>query len=171
MHLYRWYAVYTHINEEQQMLDYLQKRGLKVYMPLRRHTAMVGKRKRTSYEPLFQSHLFVRTTVEGLKLVKQASSYSHMVRHGKYLAAISEFDIVKIKTILQHYEDVTSVPNNRVSGVPVAVVAGPLQGMVGMLDSGDGQRPIAMEIAQLGHSILVNVPMATVVRTVLATSA
>lgn len=45
MHLYRWYAVYTHINEEQQMLDYLQKRGLKVYMPLRRHTAMVGKEK------------------------------------------------------------------------------------------------------------------------------
>lgn len=45
LHLYRWYAVYTHINEEQQMLDYLQKRGLKVYMPLRRHTAMVGKGK------------------------------------------------------------------------------------------------------------------------------
>lgn len=170
MQQYRWFAVYTHLDEEMLFLSAMQERGVVAYLPMRRFWQTDGKKRKIAYEPLFKCHVFVRTTTQGLQTVKEAPGYSHMVRHGKYLAAIPESHIVKIKTILHYYEDATSCPNNRVHGVPVAVVSGNLQGMVGFLDDGEGQRPIAMEIGQLGQSVMVEVPMNTVVRTVLPTT-
>lgn len=165
MHHYRWYAVYTHFNEEKVLRDDLLSKGYEVYLPERRFWEPVGNKRRVTYEPLFKCHLFVRTTPEGLKKVKQAQGFSHLVRYGKYVATISESHIIKIKTILYHYEDATSVSNSNVEGLAVAVVNGPLKGMIGMLPPGEGERPIAMEIGQLGYSVNVKVPMETIFRT------
>ncbi|WP_028021572.1 transcription termination/antitermination protein NusG [Enterovibrio calviensis] len=165
MHYYRWYAVYTHDHSENILFDHLSAKGYDVYLPRRAIRTMVGIKTKTTYEPLFKSHVFVRTLPEGLQQVKLAPGFSHLIRNGNYLAAIPETHIVKIKTILYHYDDVTSLANNLISGSTVAVINGSLQGMTGTLVDGEGARPIAMEVGQLGRSVMVPVPMASVVRT------
>lgn len=165
MHHYHWYAVYTHFNEEKLLRDYLLAQGYEVYLPERRYWETVGNKRRISYEPLFKCHLFVRTTQAGLQEVKQAPGFSHLVRHGRYLASIPESHIIKIKTILYYYEDATSIANSQVDGVTVAVVSGHLTGMTGILPHGEGERPVSMEIDHLGYSINVKVPMETIFQT------
>ncbi|MEZ8142026.1 MULTISPECIES: transcription termination/antitermination NusG family protein [Enterovibrio] len=171
MHYYRWYAVYTHANSESMLFEHLLAKGYDVYLPRRAIRQMIGFKTKTTYEPLFKSHVFVRTLPEGLAQVKEAPGFSHMIRNGHYLAAIPETHIVKIKTILHHYDESTSIANNLVEGVTVAVINGPLKGLTGLLVDGEGERPVAMEVGQLDRSIMVNVPMATVFRTEMPTPA
>ncbi|WP_244556699.1 UpxY family transcription antiterminator [Enterovibrio nigricans] len=169
MHYYRWYAVFTHANAEIDVCEQLLDMGYEAYLPLRTERKTVDGKKKVSTEPLFKSHVFVRTKPAGLEAIKALPDFSHFVRFNQYLAAIPETHIVKIKTILYYYEESTSIANSLANGVTVAIVNGSLKGMTGILLDDENNRKIAMEIGQLGRCVLVDAPKSSVFRTELAT--
>ncbi|WP_232312984.1 transcription termination/antitermination protein NusG [Enterovibrio coralii] len=145
--------------------------GYEAYLPQRTVRKTVDGKKKVSYEPLFKSHVFVRTKPDGLVAIKALPQFSHFVRFKNYLASIPETHIVKIKTILYYFEESTSIATSLANGVTVAVVNGSLKGMTGILLDDEDNRKVAMEIGQLGRCVLVDVPKASVVRTEFATTA
>ncbi|MEZ9523913.1 transcription termination/antitermination protein NusG [Enterovibrio norvegicus] len=165
MHSYRWYVAFTHVGEEQDFVDRLQRKGMDVYLPVRTFSQVLNGKRRTSYEPLFKCHVFVRTTPEGLQWVKTAPELSHFVRHGKYLASVPGCDIVKIKTVLHYYEQTESINNNKVDGCTIAVINGSLKGITGKFVEMGEVKLIATPVTQLGFSMLLDLPSSCYVRT------
>ena len=56
-----WYVVYTKPNWEKKVAELLEKKGIEQYCPLNKVQKQWHDRKKTVWEPLFKSYVFVRT--------------------------------------------------------------------------------------------------------------
>lgn len=163
MENYHWYAVYTRPNAEKKLVERLSERGQEAYLPLTAVTKQWSDRKKTVFEPLFKSYVFVRSTLEGLHRVKNSPGFAHFVRFGGYPVTMPERQIIRIKTVMKHFEATTSIANQFIRGSTVTIINGPLMGMIGVLTEIKGKQKVAVEVSDLGQSMLVTLPIESLV--------
>jgi hypothetical protein len=65
-----------------------------------------------------------------------------------------------IQQIEDHYNGVTYKENYLVSGMRVKIIKGILAGRAGILMTSPKGKQVAIEIENMGHSLLLNVPTA-----------
>ena len=71
----QWYAVYTRPRWEKKVASLLTKKKIENFCPLNKVVRQWADRKKTVYEPLFTSYVFVNTSeTEMLKSDKQTAS-------------------------------------------------------------------------------------------------
>lgn len=72
---YQWFAMRATYKRELKAKDYLQNKGIKVFVPLKKIIKVVGGVKRTVVVPAINSLIFVKAQKEVLQSVKTGVQY------------------------------------------------------------------------------------------------
>jgi transcription antitermination factor NusG len=159
-----WYAVYTHANAEQKLLQRLTEGLLDGYLPSQRVIKQWSDRSKTVIVPVFKSYLFVFVDVVGLHRVKMLAGFSHYISFGGYPTVIPQQQIDLMKAVIEQSQGVTIKATKLVSGDKVNIFKGALAGYDGVLTQDQGNKKVALAITKLGQSMLVSVPLDHIVK-------
>src|SRR6188768_4001625 len=102
----KWYAVYTKPRWEKKVADLLTKKGLTNYCPLNKVRKQWADRKKTVYEPLFTSYVFVYVTELEHLILKKTSGVINLVYWLGKPALIRDEEILTIKNFLEGHINV-----------------------------------------------------------------
>lgn len=155
-----WYALYTRPRFEKKVAEELENDGFKIWLPLQTVVRQWSDRKKKLEMPLFNGYVFVHTVSKYLYHAVQVDGVVNTVRFGGAPAVIRDEQIELIRKILIGPDafDVRGKKFNR--GDPVRIVHGPLSGSTGTWINWRGRKRVALEIEQLSHVIIVEVPAA-----------
>jgi transcription antitermination factor NusG len=102
----QWHAVYTKPGWEKKVTESLSKRDIESYCPLNKIVTAWGNRKRTAYQPLFSSFVFLRISdaqYANIKQIKGVASFAYWL--GKP-ALIREEEIETIHAFITDHNNV-----------------------------------------------------------------
>jgi transcription antitermination factor NusG len=101
-----WYAVYTRPRWEKKVADLLTKKRIENYCPLNKVVRQWADRKKTIFEPLFTSYVFVYATPQEHLAIKQTDGVLNFVFWLGQPAVIRTEEIDAVKQFLQEYHNV-----------------------------------------------------------------
>jgi len=122
----QWYALYTRPRWEKKVADLLEKKKVEVYCPLNKVQKQWADRKKTIYEPLFTSYVFVFVSPEEHLKIKQTDGVVSFVYWLSKPAEIRQEEIDTIKRFLNEYENVMLEKMAVKLNDPVRIINGPL---------------------------------------------
>jgi transcription antitermination factor NusG len=141
-----WHAVYTKPKWEKKVASTLERKGVEVYCPVNKVRRQWSDRKRTVYEPLFKSYVFVYVDPSEFTKLYRVTGVINLVYWLSKPAVIREEEMVTIKRFLNEYEEVS------LEKVPVRV-----DDMV-RISGGAFMDQEGKVTAHLGNKIKVNLP-------------
>lgn len=149
-----WYVVHTKPGQEQRAARNLEVRHIEVFLP---------KDSRNSKQgfpiAFFPRYLFARFNENSeLHLVNMTRGVSRVVSFGGIVARVDEVFIEAIRT--RTLADGLILPRSKlVKGEKVRILAGPLQGLVGVLDEeADGVERVRVLLQAVRYSVRAVVP-------------
>lgn len=151
-----WLAAYTKARHEKKADDQLKKKGVESYVPLVKRRQQWKDRKKWVWMPLFRSYIFVHVPLTGTLDVLQTHGVHHIVRFNNQFAVIPEEQIEAVRRILQE----GYVPDSHdyfEIGQQVEIVAGPLQGIRGVLSRRAGSSRFVLRIDGIRQAISVEI--------------
>jgi len=122
----QWYALYTRPRWEKKVADLLEKKKVEVYCPLNKVQKQWADRKKTVYEPLFTSYVFVFVSPEEHLKIKQTDGIVSFVYWLNKPAVIRQEEIDTIRRFLNEYENVMLEKMAVKLNDPVRIINGPL---------------------------------------------
>jgi len=152
-----WYGIYTYANTEKKLYDNISNRHLEAFLPLTTELRQWSDRKKKITLPIFKSYLFAYVDIEGMHIIKTLAGFSHYIRFGGYPTIISQYDIDLIKKIMEHYQYINTAVSNLVVGDKVVIYRGILAGYQGILIKDQKSKKVALSVARLNQSLLVDV--------------
>lgn len=155
---YSWFAVYTHSRAEKKVYQNLLNVGIDAFLPLQKKSKQWSDRKMIVEEPLIRSYIFVRISEKEYFEVLNTKGVVRYVTFSGKAAVIPDWqiDILK-KTIIYNAENQIIREKAR-PGDKVEITGGPFQGFKGDLIDFYGKKMFLIEISQIGHSLLLNIP-------------
>ena len=99
----QWYAVYTRPRWEKKVANLLTRKEIENYCPLNKIVRQWADRKKTVYEPLFTSYVFVYTSENEMLPIRQTDGVLNFVYWLGKPAVIREEEIETIKDLLDNY--------------------------------------------------------------------
>jgi transcription antitermination factor NusG len=122
----QWYALYTRPRWEKKVADLLERKKVEVYCPLNKVQKQWADRKKTIWEPLFTSYVFVYVSEKEHLSIKQTDGVVNFVYWLNKPAVIRNEEIDTIKKFLHEYDHV-SVEKTQVNlNDRVRIINGPL---------------------------------------------
>ena len=155
-----WYAIYTKPRAEKQTYAGLISKGINAYLPLLRTLRQWSDRKKWVEEPLFRSYLFVNITQKDYFEVLNVSGVVRFITFEGKAVPVPQNQIEAIRFYLS--EEEVNQENNAADfteGDLVEVIKGPMRGLVGEFIQQAGKYKVKVEIAAVGQSILVTIPL------------
>ncbi len=153
-----WFALYTRPRFEKKVFDKLKKAGFDALLPLHTVVRQWSDRKKKVEVPLFNSYVFICVKKNDLYQAVQIEGVVTSVQFNGEPAPIREDQMEMIRKILIG-PDAFEVKEKKFSkGEPVRIVNGPLKGNKGRWVNWRGKKRVALEIEQLKHTFLVEVP-------------
>ena len=122
----QWYALYTRPRWEKKVAELLEKKKVEVYCPLNKVQKQWADRKKTVYEPLFTSYVFVFVSPEEHLKIKQTDGVVNFVYWLNRPAEIRQEEIDTIRRFLNEYENVLLEKMMVNVNDPVRIINGPL---------------------------------------------
>src|SRR5437868_13962941 len=98
----KWYAVYTKPRYEKKVTAVLTRKKIESYCPV----IGVVKQKKLSYQPLFDSYIFVNATDTQLKTIKQTRGVINLVYWLDKPVTIKNDEIESIKDFVHNHENI-----------------------------------------------------------------
>jgi transcription antitermination factor NusG len=128
----QWYAVYVWTRHEKRVTEQLTGKGIETFLPMYRSLRRWKNRTQVELElPLFPSYLFVHIAPSDQLRVLQSSGALSLVGSGRKPAAIPAQEI---ETLQSGLRVLGAEPHPYLkTGDRVRVVAGPMQGLEGVL--------------------------------------
>jgi transcription antitermination factor NusG len=155
-----WYAIYTNPRAEKKVAQALQLNGIVCYLPLQITIKQWSDRKKKVEEPLFKSYVFVHVNLELERLiVLNTPGIVKFVRIGGENPTIRPQIIEAIKLSTTHYSEIEISTEPISINQQVRVIAGPLQGYIGVTIAQHGNKYFAIKIEELGAHLLVKIPI------------
>ena len=145
----KWYAVYTKPRWEKKVSEMLTSRGIINYCPLNRIDRQWSDRKKIVYEPLFTSYVFVYTTEQKHRELKESNGIINLVHWLGKPAVIRDYEIEAIRDFLSQYSNVQLQKPGINLYDKVRIVNGPLVQMEGAVVV-VGNNTVKVEIPSLG---------------------
>jgi transcription antitermination factor NusG len=121
-----WYVVYTRPNWEKKVADLLEKKGIEQYCPLNKLQKQWHDRKKTVWEPLFKSYVFVRTDELSQSRVRAIPGIVNFVYWLQKPAVVKNEEIEAIRDFLLEHKTVQLEKADVNVNDMVKVVSGPL---------------------------------------------
>ena len=158
-----WRAIYTRHQHEKMIAQVLSAKGLQVFLPLYNSTRRWKDRTVQLSLPLFPCYLFLRGMEERrLEVVTTPGIVSVLTVNGEP-AAIPESEIESVRRAIERGNRVEPHPFLR-CGDRVRVVAGPLQGLEGILVRKKNLCRLVLSVELLERSAAVEVDVSSVER-------
>ena len=157
-----WYAVWTRSRHEQVVRDQLARKHFEAFLPtITRWSRWKDRRKKVDW-PLFPGYCCVRfDPVDTLPILKCTGVVSIVSFDGKP-AQIPDFELDSIRLLIGSELQYDPCPLIR-EGTMVAVVHGPLRGVVGKLIRKDAKRAtLVLSVDLIGQGVSVEVDAADV---------
>lgn len=154
----QWYALYTRPKFEKKVEQRLQEAGFESWLPLQTVIRQWSDRKKKIEVPLFNGYIFVRTHSKQLYHAVQTDGVATVVTFNGVPAPIREEQIEMIRKILVGPDAFDVIDRKFTRGEPVKIVEGPLKGNTGKWLDWRGSKRVCLEVEQLNHVFLVEVP-------------
>ena len=153
-----WYLLYTAPRAEKKTNLELLKKGFTTYLPLHKTLRQWSDRKKWIEEPLFKSYIFVKSNLSKYYDILNVPGIVKFVSFEKKPIVVREQEIAFIQMVLSNFPDLEAVNGRFESGMNVEIIAGPLRGLTGQIIEYKGKRTVSIELATVGHSLLVQLP-------------
>lgn len=159
----KWYAVYTKPRWEKKVAELLTKKGIENYCPLNRVRKQWADRKKTVFEPLFTSYVFVRVSESEQLPLLQTTGIINLVYWLGTPAVIRDMEIDIIQKFLNEHSNVqlerTKVNVNDI----VRVINGPLMEHEGKVLSVKN-KTVKINLPSLGYIMIAEVESSNIER-------
>ena len=158
----KWYVVYTKSRCEKKVAALLTKRGIENYCPLNKVIRQWSDRKKTLYEPLFSSYIFVKSIVTNLNNVKQTTT--DIVNFVYWLgkpAVVREEEIELIRQFLGEYSNI------KLEKIPVSlndhvrIIKGPLVNNIGQITDIQNNK-VRLHLPTMGYSAIAEINISNI---------
>jgi transcription antitermination factor NusG len=153
-HAGRWWAVYTRSKAEKALARHLYAREVSYYLPLEHKTWRQNGRKFTSHLPLFPGYIFLHGTENDRVTALESNLISRILDVPDQERLWS--DLRRVDRVLASEQDIDRC-NVLLPGKAVVIVAGPFEGMQGVLLRQGSQMRLVVEVAFLQQAISVEV--------------
>ncbi|MBN1598508.1 MAG: UpxY family transcription antiterminator [Bacteroidales bacterium] len=153
----RWYALYTKSRAEKKVAKELEEKGIAVYLPLQKTMKQWSDRRKTVYEPLFRSYVFVRVNNEDYIGALTVSGVVCYVTISGEKVHIPDYQIDAVRTFLGELA-LNEELNYFEDGDEIEVVYGSLKGLRGKLVSSKDQQKLIVQIDALKQNITLIIP-------------
>ena len=154
-----WYAIYTRSRHEHAVARFLERDGVEVYVPTRQQWSRRVDRRKLVEVPALPGYLFVRCdlTPEFRAEIKKAPGVVSIITSNGRPARIPDDQVASLRILLGSGREVTASAAYA-EGERVQIAAGPLKGVVGVLERVDaGQRRLVVRIDHVGLSVAVSI--------------
>ncbi len=161
---YNWFAVRVKSRAEKKVNVLLVEKGIESYVPLQRKLHKWSDRKKWVDVPLISGYVFVHISRKEYEQVLNTYNVVCYIYFEGKAAVIRDKDIQILKRMLGQSEMALEVTIEDLKpGQMVEIVSGPLCGVVGELIEFKGRNKVALRIAPLGYTVMVEAPEKTLV--------
>jgi transcription antitermination factor NusG len=158
----KWFAVYTKPRWEKKVAETLSKRNIENYCPLNMVVRQWSDRKKTVYEPLLTSYVFVRVEEKQHSELKQMSGVINLVYWLKTPAVIKDKEIDAMKEFLDTYKSITLEKTAVDINDTVRILTGPLMEYEGNVISINKNKTVRITLPSLGFLMVAEVQKSNV---------
>jgi len=159
-----WYAVYTAPRAEKKLSERLAERGIEHYLPLRKVKRCWSDRIKEIELPVINGYIFVH--IVNTDFIKVTSTYGAIafVREGGRPVLIPETQLDRLRFMVENADEKVEYCSQPFEhGETIAIVKGPLEGMLGELIDVKGKYKVLIRLEQFGSAI-TTVPMSFIER-------
>lgn len=156
----RWYAAYTKPRSEQVGALQIERQGYEVYLPMYKSLKRTLEGMVVQRTAMFPRYVFFRPRHSGQSIapIRSTRGISHIVRFGIEPATISAELVAAMRAFEIEREQTSASDLSALkAGRRVAVCAGPLKGLEGLVSATAGTR-ITVLLDVLGSQTRVSVP-------------
>ena len=159
-----WHAIYVKSRSEKKVAERLQEIGIDYYLPLVTTIRQWSDRKKRVEEPLFKSYVFVHSTTKQHIPILNVYGVIKFVTFEHQAVVVPENQIVAIKRYIDDFDEKERELTNAELqvGDMVRITNGPMQGLIGRLQSIKDKRQIIVYIEAVGQYIPVSISRAKV---------
>jgi transcription elongation factor/antiterminator RfaH len=152
----RWYAVRTHVHQEQRAQAQLENQGYQTCLLLIAKSVRHARRILNVKAPLFPGYLFVSLDITQQQWWPINSTYGVMglITGGERPRTVPHGVVEVLEGLIQDNGLIEFTPKIQV-GSRVEVVAGPFVGMIGELARHDGKGRIEVLLEIMGQQVRV----------------
>lgn len=159
--LVNWYCLHTKPLKESQVAAYCSTQlGLETYFPRLRQQRTIRRQQRTVIGPLFPRYLFCRFDAPLFyRAVRYAPDMLNVVSSGNAPAVVEDSLIASLRDWTAAENDILTLKPTMQPGDSVEIVAGPMQGLSGIIlsESSDRNRvKILLSFLQEGAHLSVD---------------
>jgi transcription antitermination factor NusG len=156
----RWYACYTKARHEKRAYAGLLDRGIEAYLPLAPRVSQWKDRRKLVDWPLFPSYVFGRLCATELHRALTVPGVATLVKSGGRAVVIPDEELENVRRFTSALE------NGLVEAEPcpffaegewVEVMAGPLQGVRGVVVERRGRCRVLIGLRAIGQGLEVDV--------------
>lgn len=157
----KWYAVYTKPRWEKKVAELLTRKQIENYCPLNKVQRQWSDRKKIVMEPLFQSYVFVRISVDMSAEVRDTHGVLNFVYWLRKPAVIRDEEIDQIKRMMNEFQSVKVERASVNLNDRVRVMGGPL-----MLREGNvlevKNKTVKVLLPSLGYMLVAEIEKANI---------
>jgi transcription antitermination factor NusG len=158
----KWYAVYTRPKWEKKVSYLLTSRKIENYCPLNKVQKQWSDRKKTAFEPLFNSYVFVHASNNDHSQIKQVDGIINFVHWLGNPAVIKDDEIEAIRKFLQEYQNIKLEKADVNINDKIRVISGALTDNEGHVIE-INNRTVKIYLPSLGYHLLVEVEKTNII--------
>lgn len=151
------YAVHTKPRQEKALASRLSAEGVACFLPMSKRLRSWEHRRRTVFEPLFPSYLFVRGTVDDTYIVLGSQRALKVIAAPDQALTLKE--LIQIDHAVRGGAALDPYPYLE-CGKRVVVARGPLRGVEGEVDSRTTPHRVVLKISTLGRAVALEIDSA-----------
>ena len=156
---YNWFAIRVKSRSEKKVYADLLEQNIEAYLPLQRKLRQWSDRKKWVEMPLISGYVFVYISRKEYETVLRIFNVVCYVYFEGKAAIIRKEDINLLKRMLGQADVELEITVEQLKpGQMVEIISGPLCGIVGELIEFKGKNKVALRIAPLGYTVLVEAP-------------
>ena len=152
----QWIVVRSKPRSEKVAHNELVKKNIESYLPLLKERRKWSDRKKWVEFPLFSSYLFARIDIKDSIFVLQTQGVNTIVKFGKQIAIVQNSVIEAIRLAMEGGYQLEPV-EYFVEGNRVEVVAGPMNGVKGIVAKLKGQNRLIIKIDAIQQALSIQI--------------
>ena len=129
----KWFAVYTRYKREKLVHKFLEKKGIKSYLPINKVVRKWDRKVKNVELPLINCYVFVNITKSDYINVLETENVLNFVSFSKNIISIPSNEIEMMRKVTGEYGNIEVCEKNIDEGSLVEIVGGSLTGMRGRL--------------------------------------
>ena len=153
---YRWFALYTKARAEKKVHEELQRKGIEVYLPIRRELRQWSDRKKWIETPVISSYIFVHIQKDDYRRVFEARGVVSYVSHKGKAVAIPDREIEAMRQTVESNLMFNVEPSSIRKGQTVTIASGPLKGVTGEVVEVQGAKKFFINISHIGYTLVIH---------------